>query len=558
MPSCPFCSNPLSEEDEVCDVCGSNIIKAPEKIEPETISPRTATRHKKQSAFDEALDKLPFKVTDALLKRSALILAVALVFSFIISFFKPVPSSDYILYGKDEEVFFSKELVISPKQITVDYGKNYFDNNLGLSYRLSDNGKKVLFFDYGSNNLYYRNSKLNKESVFLASNVLTYDINDSGNLITYIKDGNQLYQHNFKHQLNIIDNNVVAFVMSNDGKTILYTKRDGKALNLYRYKFGKVSESVISSIDSVSYISDDLKTVIYIKKGSFYKEKIGSKPQTIISDIHKVVKVYDENKLYFVASDPETYTDSLYYFNGRNAKLVMSGYTGFTECAEDLPAIAFSALKDGETSYFVAVEDKASVIEKAVFDNVYVDPSGKSIYFIADVDPKTFLGNLYKASLSKSGVKGVKLIDTEVYGGKYLYKGKFAYLKNYDPQTFSGEVFLNGKSLGAEISWSEMSYSSEKNGLIFFRNTNGRIGDMYFYKNGRSKLVAEKVLMSNYFLTDNGNVLYLADYSEAYSVGELFIFNGSKSKHVDVGVSFISDTYNGNEFTEFLKQTLIS
>lgn len=50
---------------------------------------------------------------------------------------------------------------------------------------------------------------------------------------------------------------------------------------------------------------------------------------------------------------------------------------------------------------------------------------------------------------------------------------------------------------------------------------------MYFYKNGRSKLVAEKVLMSNYFLTDNGNVLYLADYSEAYSVGELLIFNGS-------------------------------
>ena len=165
---------------------------------------------------------------------------------------------------------------------------------------------------------------------------------------------------------------------------------------------------------------------------------------------------------------------------------------------------------------------------------------------------------MYKASVSKSGVKGVKLIDTDVYGGKYLYKGKFAYLKNYDPQTFSGEVFLNGKSLGAEISWSEMSYSSEKNGLIFFRNTNGRIGDMYFYKNGRSKLVAEKVLMSNYFLTDNGNVLYLADYSEAYSVGELFIFNGSKSKHVDVGVSFIADTYNGDEFTEFLKQTLIS
>ena len=84
--------------------------------------------------------------------------------------------------------------------------------------------------------------------------------------------------------------------------------------------------------------------------------------------------------------------------------LFLNKKPGFTECAEDLPAIALSALKDGETSYFVAVEDKASVIKKAVFDNVYVDPSGKSIYFIADVDPKTFLGNLYKASVSKSGV----------------------------------------------------------------------------------------------------------------------------------------------------------
>jgi len=558
MPSCPFCYNPLNEDDEICDVCGSKIIRNDDESKPKSVSPVSAARHQKLTAFDEALEKLPFKVTDLLLKRIALVLAAVLLVSFVISFFKPDRSPDYILYGKDEEIFLSKTSAISPKQVTIDYGLDYFDNNLGLSYRVSENGKKVFFFDYGSNNLYYRTSKLNKDSVFLASNVLTYDINDAGNLITYVKDGNQLYQHNLSDQLNMIDSNVAAFVVSGDGKTILYTKYDGDTLNLCRYKFGKEAETVVSSVSSLSYISDDLSTVIYIKKGYLFKEKIGSKPQKITSNIHRVIKVYDENSLYFVVSDPESHTDSLYYYNGKKAKLVMNGYTGFTECGVETPSIAFSCINDSKITYYVAVEDKASEIEKSVFDNVYVDPSGKSIYFIADADPNTFLGNLYKASVSKGGVKSIKLVDENVYGGKFLDNGKFVYLKNYNPQTFSGEVFLNGKSLGKNISWMEISCSSELNGLIYFKNSNGRIGDMYFYKSGKEKKVAEKVLMSSYRITDGGEVLCLSDYSEAYSVGELKLFNGSKSKNVDVGVNYVADFYNDDEFTEYLKQTVIS
>lgn len=558
MLSCPFCYNPLTEDDKICSVCGAKIINESEKEKPETKLQHTSAKHSKRSPLDDALAKLPFKVTDALIKKAVTVFAVVLTISIIISFFKPSNSLEYALYGKDEEVFISKVSNISPKQVTNDYGENYFDNNLGISYRLSENGRKVFFFDYGSNNLYYRTSKLNKESIFLASNVLNYDINESANLLTYLKDGNELYQHNLKNQLNMIDNNVVSFVVSDDGKTVLYTKFIDNAYSVYRYKFGKASELAIADISSISHISDDLKTIIYVKKGNLFKEKIGSKAQKISINIDRVIKVYDENRLYFTAKDPETSTDSLYYYSGKKAKCVINDFSGFTECAEENPAIAFRVTKDGKATYFIAVEDKVSEINKSVFDNVYVDPSGKSIHFIADADPKTYIGDLYKASISKNGVKNVKLIDKKVYGGKYLDKGKFAYLKNYNSQNISGEVFINGKSLGVDISWLEMKYNSKKDSLIFFRNTNGRIGDMYVYKNGKSKIISENVLISNYCITENGNILYLADFSETYSVGDLYLFNGSKSKGVDLGVSYIAEVYNDEKFSEFMRNTMIS
>ncbi len=556
MHTCPVCYNPLSDEDAVCNVCGLNFVGS-QASDPASERHCSVPKHKKETPLDEALAKLPFRVTEKIIKRIGITLAAVFLFSCVLSFFKPAADPSYLLYAKNEEIFFTKADKLSPKQVTFDYGKTVFDYDIGRYYRLSNDGKRIFFFDYGSNNLYYRSSKLNKEAVFLASNVNSYDISDSGELLTYIKDGNLLYQHNLKKQLNLIDDGVVAFYASGDGKSVVYTKYEDEIYSLYRYRFGKTPEQVASEVSNICYLSEDFTTVFYTKQGYLFRDQIGGKSLKIASDVYNVIKVYDNGKAYFVTVDAESGRSDLCYFDGKKSRIICENYGGFTDFSDKRPAIVFCTPVDDDLIYFVSVEDKVFKIDKKVYDTVHIDPSGSNIYLIADASTEDRKGDLYKASISKNGIKRYKLVDEQVYEGKYVDTDKFVYVKNYDVSRYSGDIYLNGKLIGEGLAWSETSYIEMTESFVAFRNLNGIMGDMCYYRNGKLKEVAKNVLITNFCITASGDVLYLAEYSELHSLGELYIFNGSRSKSVDVGVSFVTDAYSSEEIRELLKKSIV-
>ena len=555
MPECPVCFNQLSDTDTKCSVCGATVVHNDNS--KETYPIRTTSKHSKAGPLEEALSKLPFTFDSKKLKKYSLILAIVFVFSFILTFFKPSNSINYLLYAKDDEIFFSTVSKNDPKKLTENYGKKYYNYDLGLYYRLSQNGKRVFYFDNGSNNLYYKNSSLKGEPVFIASNVSLYDIDKSGKTVTYIRDGGNLYQHSVEKTSDPIDTDVISFITSEGENTLLYTKYDNGVLNLYRYN-GKNSEKIVDYLSQLSYVSEDLKTIYYTKKGYFFKQVIGKRPITIHKDIYNVIKVYDDGKAYFAVNNPDTHTSDLYFYNGKKSELVFSGYGSYSDTATDKPVIAFYATSGDGQKLYTAVGSKAAEVNGISSDNIYVDPTGKCVYYITDIDPVSFTGTLYKAKISPKGLSSSKKIETNVYNGKFVDGGKFLFIKNYNQNTYSGEVYLNDKKIGDNISWAHMTYIEKKGSFVFFEYSSELYGNMIYYNGKRVKRIDENILLTNYSITTKGDVVYLKNYSEDFLVGDMYIFNGSRSKEVDVGVTHVSKTYDKTDFNRYLKGSLVS
>ncbi len=557
MRTCPVCYNELSDEATVCDVCGTAIVSEDIK-ETNTENLKSAPKHSKQSSLiSYELIEVLIQIVKRHFKIICASVGVLLVLVLILCLFIPSGSVNYFVYVKDDQVYMSKVSNISPKQATSDFGKGSFDSGLGQYCRLSDNGKKFFFFDGGTNNLYTRSSGLNDEPTFIASNISIYDINNSGNLLTYIKDGNKLFQHNLNKQLDMIDSGVVAFMSSSDGKTLLYTKLENDAQNLYSYKFGKEPELLVPMFDNLYYVSDDFDKIYFTKKGYFFKQKVGDRPETIASNVQNVIRVYESGEAYFIVKDQESYADNLYYYDGKKAKMVFGGISSFDASSAENPAITFTSAENGVTTYHIAVKSSAFELDPDTFGSVFIDSSGENIYYISNGSTQSHTGDLYTASISKKGIGNAELIDSDVFDFRFFDNREYLYIKNYNPVNSCGEVFANGKKVGDNISWTNVTYIEEKDCYIFFTNIDNEFGDMLYFDNGKVKDVATDVLLTNYQVTPGGEVLYLTQYSQVYKVGELFLFNGSKSKNIDLLVSQIAKVYVEDEFDEFLKNTMV-
>ncbi len=554
MPICPVCSNELNDKDVICDVCGAHIVTEAEKTDSNNA--RATSKHSKTGRIDEVIDKLPFNFEKKHFRILCICLIGVFLFSFVISFFKPSVSKDYLLYAKDNEIFFSDTIDLSPKQVTVDYANEYFDNNLGRHYRLSDDGSCFFYFDYGTNNLYARSADCDDEPKFIASNIISYDVNDSCDLITYIKDGNILYQHNMDEQLEIIDSEVISFVASDDGETIIYTKQANNANNLYIYESGNKPEEIVASFDNLFYLSDDLCTIYYTKKGYLFRENIGEKPQKIDSNVQFIINVYDSGEVYYTKTNPDTFSESLYYYDGDESLPVFEDFSSLMDYSENNPVIAFNASKEGVASVYVATEDNVETITKGTVVRLDIDPSGESIYYITNYSNSEAGGDLYRYGIS-NGDKP-EHIDSGVFDFSFFAEDEFAYFKDYSQETATGDIYINGDHSVKDVSWNGTVFMEENGGYAIFKGGKTNLFDLIYYRDGDVKELAKNVLASNVQVTSDGKLLYLADYNFSYSVGELYIFDGDEAESVDVGVSYIADAYSTEEARKLLKSIILS
>lgn len=255
-------------------------------------------------------------------------IVIGLIITLCIIFFGP--KKDYVMYIKDNDIFFNNLKSNSAIPISSDLLKNaeewegdeYLSSVMGILCYVSENRKIVFYPDKidtedDGYSLYYKElNKQNAEPVKINSNIVSYSVNEKATLVTYLKgnDDNSysydIYQYDIKKDEDyVISREVQSAKVSKNGERILYTNSED-SLYLYHTK-SEDKEKIDNDIEDVIYYSKDLKTVIYQKEDALYKKTINNEKEKIADNIDDIIVSYgfesnDDGIIYFTVTDSDT------------------------------------------------------------------------------------------------------------------------------------------------------------------------------------------------------------------------------------------------------------
>ncbi len=519
MNNCPNCNAELKAGVKHCDNCGTKIVS------------------KKNSHSV----KKPFSIKGVLaiiIPAVAVIAAAAIIVSLISS---PSTNSDYFGYFRDNQLFISDFSEGYGEQASENFKKeNTIFGNYRDFIRLSNDGKKLFYvdnYDGASYKLYCKNTNdMDAKPVKISSDIIIYDISDDGDVVTYIKDKGNLYQHNLQMQSDLIDENVVNYLVTDNGQTILYQKNsEGEQpyqFDLYISKSGGKGKKLVTNVDSFSYVSQDLSTVYYVSGDSLYKLTVGKSSKKLVDNVRDVIKVYDTGEIFFTKTN-ENGSASLYYFDGsKTSKSLVDNYYRTESVATGKPVIVVCSNNE-KISYSVIIKDKTFDIEQEIV-SIGLNSAGTEIHFTADFDTNTQLTTLYSAKIDNS-LKDVKKITGEVFQGKYISGEKYVYVKDYDTSTMTGTVYFDNKVVGKNIYYSSLTYCSQDNVLLYFDKVVDFNARLNKFAKGKGSVVRDSVLMNSLSVSNDSKAIFLADcYNDD---GILYVFENGKLIKIDHDVS---------------------
>lgn len=284
---CAQCSAEIKDGNKFCTQCGA-------KWEGDMLSVQKRKNGKR-----------------VLWKRVTLLIIVAVIGAaalFLAWIRSQRESRNVIVYEKDGELYctdFSDLENIEIKEITENL---YYDESEFSSWvvesntKLSEDGTKLFYpedCEYSETRIsfvlhYLDLNKKGAEAVKIDSDVLSYQINAEGNLITY-KKGNQenLYQYNLREK-EVIAENVSGFYASEDGNRVIYITEDKQ---LYVKMKNKEPEKV-GRCSYIKKIIDDGKDFYYMKDDALYRKQEGMNKEKIASNVINSY-IFEDGKGYF-------------------------------------------------------------------------------------------------------------------------------------------------------------------------------------------------------------------------------------------------------------------
>ena len=593
--NCPNCGAAMTYGDSFCENCGV-------KVEYE--APAESAGKK----FD--LKSIPQKY----LKLGIAAVAVILVIAILASLFSGGSKvHNYALYLKDGELQYAempkgKDVVEVTSKLSDEVSDYYLANAayyLGQYIHMSEDGKKLFYPDKIDDGytLYYRlinNPK--KEPVKLESGLEDgYSVNTKGNLVTYVKDG-KLYQHNLKEKTKIASD-VTTYRVSEDGKTLLYLVwEDGDdAGTLYLKKGSKDATKLASDVSSIKYVSEDFKTIMFVKNDSMYLKNGNKDVVKIAADVRRVLNVYEDGSFYYtqtseeeitywdlVNDDYETpddwYYDSykewmqeetvdmdlqvLCYYNGKESTTINENVMTIYGYSSEAPVMVYSALEgnelpsfsltayingeisiydelahymDTEGSFSIVSEGTVGALDLQDICNVQLSDDGKTLYVCTDYEEEDNIAKLSKLTLNGVKVKKTEKLDEDVCASQY-------YIVDYDSVVYykevdgsEGELYMDGKKVDDDVYLYNTSFNAETGNLYYIVDwdTEHDMGTLKYSNGKKSTTVKDDV--SIYYFTPEGEVLFLYDYDEYR--GELWIQNGKKVEKLDDDVVGIVPVY---------------
>lgn len=478
--------------------------------------------------------------------------------------------------------------------------------------------------------LYCRSaSRQEEEPVRIDTGVYLYVANKAGTLVTYEKN-DVLYQYDVKtgEKIKIGEGWYTSLedVVSEDGR-VWYENED----SLYCWQQGE-SEKVDSGDIDIHYISENKDWILYGKDGALYRKEYGEEKQRIAfaydgceayetGEIYYIVEESKVTLMDFVEDDMGTGVEnpyvtrqwlsenevagrySLYYYDGEESKKVVdAGIMEFSEGSYAYPALAFrqfddsavkktklSEIRDGSAFYqevrdvlsksddvtlCIVREDQVTEIGRglAVYSFRF-DTEGKIACFTESAENSdSWVGDLYKIDFSGNTAGKPELLDQDVY----LYRceineaGQIVYLKDFDSDTYKGDLYIDGNLVDYEVSdyiyypdlkktfyyadnmlkayaggeaevigevaenYRSYSLLADGGAVCFYDyNSDYYRGDLGVYWNGSLEVIDEDVY--RYMVAGNA-VLYLRDYSRDYFRGDLYFYRDGKVEKLEEDV----------------------
>lgn len=292
---CPNCKKELEAGAKFCDECGTSLNEA-EELQKES-KVKEVSKTDTTSKSKKKINMVPL-----------IVLAGIVIVVFGISKLFGGGATDYAMYIKDGEIFYT-DFGKNTKQVTenlLDGSEMYsgFSSEIGIALTNSEDGNYIIYPDkmgYDGAEFFYKNlEKKNAKAVKIDSDMWGYAVNEKFDCITYSEGyGGGLYQHNLKEKEKI-GRDVAEFDVSPDGKKVVYLTTDN---DFYLWEKGKVSEKIVSEMDRLYTVSQDLSTIYYEKEGGFYKQVIGKEKEKIDSEYKEILKIYDSGEVYYTKEE---------------------------------------------------------------------------------------------------------------------------------------------------------------------------------------------------------------------------------------------------------------
>lgn len=372
---------------------------------------------------------------------------------------------------------------------------------------------RYVLFEKDSN-LYLYDSKKKDETQRLVKEVDTYGFTENDKYVFALDNEGSLYVYAFKKDAEKIDSSVSSIKdVSND--KIVYIKDSTlyiKSLNVKKDDREKITDDY-----SAARFSKDGKSVLYTNRdGDLFVYNISKK------EAEKVAKNVDSyyandkaNKIYYtsIEEDNGERKTNVYFYNGKESAKIASGAREISDCDVDKELLVYSVINDDSkyTLYFqkgnkdaVEIEDgMKSLASVYLFDN-------KGVYYInGDKELKY-------ASISGNKIGKVSVVEEDVTGYLTRYKNGYAFVADVDKNS-AGTLYLakanKAKKIDSDVKNSRIKVSNDGSKVYYGKNCDSSTCDLYVTSGGKGKVI-EKGIDSYTYVTDK--LIYIIKNDDLY------------------------------------------
>lgn len=263
---------------------------------------------------------------------------------------------------------------------------------------------------------------------------------------------------------------------------------------------------------------------------------------------YTTIELYDYSLYYYNGEESKeicsnvAYEDYFSYYGASDAAVIMFGVFSSSEVKKvdvadvydiwEVESLVYEALY-GEYEYKIAVKDSVTDLDLDMdkVSRFRINPNGTTIYYLDDMTSDWEYGDLYTIKIGKDGPEAPELYDSDVSYYTGLGEDTIAYFKDVNEEDI-GDLYVNKKSVDYEVYIYSVTYHSETNTIYYGTdwNVDSETATLKYYKDDKPVKVADDI--HDFYLLDDGRVLYLYDYSLNRYTGELHVFENGKSRKV--------------------------